>query len=362
MTFTPSPGRTLLLGLIAFTLSSVADAAQYQAVVSPQAQNNEFATIAAALKSAPADDTPFTLLLKKGVYHERLEINRANVTLKGEARDETIITATTASGMLNPQGKKWGTSGSSTVLVNGKNFTAENLTIRNGFDFPANQALADGAPGKLKDTQAVALLLAENSDRARFKHVKLEGYQDTLYSKTGSRSYFTDCDISGHVDFIFGSGIMVFDHCKIIARNRGDIAPPYGYLTAPSTKITAPYGLIFLHSQLLKEPGVPEKSFALGRPWHPTTTFNDGRYADPDAIGQSVFIDCYMDDHIYGWDRMSGKDKQGAEIWFSPQSSRFFEAHSRGPGAAINPDRPQLTDAQLATFTLPAIFGDWVPN
>ncbi len=83
------------------------------------------------------------------------------------------------------------------------------MTIRNDFDFPANQAKAEGDPTKLKDTQAVALLLAEKSDKARFRQVKLEGYQDTLYSKTGSRSYFTDCDISGHVDLFWlrGDGI-----------------------------------------------------------------------------------------------------------------------------------------------------------
>lgn len=83
------------------------------------------------------------------------------MTLKGEERDTTVIGANTAAGMLNPQGTKWGTSGSSTVLVNAANFTAENLTIRNDFDFPANQAKAEGDPTKLKDTQAVALLLAE---------------------------------------------------------------------------------------------------------------------------------------------------------------------------------------------------------
>lgn len=53
------------------------------------------------------------------------------------------------------------------------------------------------------------------------------------------------------------------------------------------------------------------QSYGLGRPWHPTTTFEDGRYADPNAIGQTVFLNTSMDDHIYGWDKMSGKDKQG---------------------------------------------------
>ncbi|CNK91302.1 putative pectinesterase [Yersinia frederiksenii] len=352
-------GKTLLLGLMSFTVLGEASA-QYNAVVSMAPQGNEFSSINAALQSAPVDTSPFVIFLKNGVYTERLEIARANVTLKGESRDSTVIGANTAAGMLNPQGEKWGTSGSSTVLVNAPNFTAEDLTIRNDFDFPANKKKADIDPTKLKDTQAVALLLAEKSDKARFKKVKLEGYQDTLYSKTGSRSYFTDCEISGHVDFIFGSGVTVFDNCDIVARDRRDIELPYGYITAPSTLKTSPYGLIFMNSRLTKEPGVPAKSFALGRPWHPTTAFDDGRYADPAAIGQAVFINTTMDDHIYGWDKMSGKDKQGEKIWFYPQDSRFFEANSRGAGAEINAERRQLSAEQLKAFTLPMIFPDWI--
>lgn len=169
-------GKTLLLGLMSFVVLGTVNAAQYNAVVSTTPQGDEFSSINAALKSAPMDDTPFIIFLKNGVYTERLEVTRSHVTLKGENRDGTVIGANTAAGMLNPQGEKWGTSGSSTVLVNAPNFTAENLTIRNDFDFPANKKKADTDPTKLKDTQAVALLLAENSDKARFKAVKLEGY------------------------------------------------------------------------------------------------------------------------------------------------------------------------------------------
>ncbi len=59
-------------------------------------------------------------------------------------------------------------------------------------------------------------MVSENVDKARFRHVRLEGYQDTFYSKSGSRSYFTDCEVSGHVDFIFGlvsPCSIAADHC-----------------------------------------------------------------------------------------------------------------------------------------------------
>lgn len=188
--------KTLLLGLISFAVLGEVSAAQYNAVVSAMAQGDEFSSINAALQSAPPDNSPFVIFLKKGVYTERLEVNRDNVTLKGEERDTTVIGANTAAGMLNPQGMT-------------------------------------------------------------------------------------------------------------------------------------------------------------------TTAFYDGRYADPAAIGQAVFINTVMDDHIYGWDKMSGKDKQGEKIWFYPQDSRFFEENSHGPGAEINEGRRQLSAAQLQAFTLPMIFPDW---
>ncbi|MDT9694187.1 hypothetical protein Q5762_38830, partial [Streptomyces sp. P9(2023)] len=84
------------------------------------------------------------------------------------------------------------------------------------------------------------------------------------------------------------------------------------------------FGLVFKDCRLKKETDVPAKSYALGRPWHPTTTFADGRYADPNAVGHAVFINCEMDDHIYGWDKMSGKDIDQQTIWFYPEDSRFW--------------------------------------
>ncbi|MGL9735795.1 MAG: hypothetical protein ACR5LF_09680 [Symbiopectobacterium sp.] len=71
------------------------------------------------------------------------------------------------------------------------------------------------------------------------------------------------------------------------------------------------------NSRVFKEgSNVPAKSYALGRPWHPKNTSPDSHYADPNAIGQTVFINTMMDDVIYDWDKMSGKDIKGEKIWF----------------------------------------------
>src|SRR5690606_23503702 len=94
------------------------------------------------------------------------------------------------------------------------------------------------------------------------------------------------------------------------------------------------------------------------------TTFPDGRYADPDAIGKAVFIRTYMDAHIsaQGWSSMGGTARDGTKRQiFTPEESRFFEYQSTGPGAAVNAKRPQLTDEQAVEYSLDKIFKDWQP-
>ncbi|ACS86543.1 pectinesterase PemA [Musicola paradisiaca] len=358
-------GSLALTLLLAASLQNAQAADAYNALVSTSSSDSSaFKTIAEAVASAPSGSSSFVIYIKNGVYKERLTISRDNVHLKGQSRDGTIIAATTAAGTLKSDGTKWGTSGSSTVKVNAKDFTAEALTIRNDFDFPANQAKSDSDSTKIKDTQAVALYVAGNSDRAYFKNVSLVSYQDTLYV-SGGRSFFSGCRISGTVDFIFGNGTALFDDCDLVSRNRTDVASGgvYGYLTAPSTDINTTYGLVITNSRVIKESSsVPSKSYALGRPWHPTTTFSDGRYADPNAIGQTVFLNTSMDNHIYGWDKMSGKDKDGNTIWFYPEDSRFYEYKSTGNGAAVTSSRRQLTSTEAAQYTKSKVLNGWTPT
>ncbi len=363
--FKPLSGAIALAVMVAAPWQHALASTDVNAVVSATAPAapNTFKTIGDALASAPTDTTPFVIYIKKGTYHERLVITRPNVHLKGEDRDHTIIAVDTAAGALKPDGSKWGTSGSYTVKIDAPDFSARTLTIRNDFDYLGNEAKKSDEPTKIKDTQAVALLVAEKSDRAYFHDVSLVGYQDTLYVK-GGRSFFEKCRISGTVDFIFGNGTALFDDCDIVARTRvnpGDES--YGYLTAPSTDINQKYGLVITNSRVFKEGSdVPAKSYALGRPWHPTTTFPDGRYADPNAIGQTVFINTQMDDVIYGWDKMSGKDIKGEKIWFQPQDSRFFEYQSTGAGAEKNDGRRQLTAEQAAEYSKEKVLDGWTPT
>ncbi|HBF28402.1 MAG TPA: hypothetical protein DDW73_02015 [Rhizobium sp.] len=193
----------------------------------------------------------------------------------------------------------------------------------------------------------------------------LSGYQDTLFVDAG-RSLFCHCSVSGNVDFIFGGGTALFENCDIISRPRANPhILPAGFVVAPSTAKGRPYGLIFHHCNLKRErPDQPSGSHYLGRPWHPTRDFADGRYADPNAVGHAAFLHCSMDDHIAadGWSAMSGLAKDGQKTWFQPlENARFFEYQTNGPGRQINAHRPQLSDTEAAAYTPEKILGDWHP-
>ncbi len=342
---------------------SPADWPRYDAVVDAHG-NGDFLTITSALNAAPDDNSDYVIYLRCGVYPERLNIIRPNVHLIGEHQERTIIVGTCANGMLPHDGKIPGTYGSRTVNVDASGFSATNLTIKNDFDYAENFAKDANDPSKLTHTQAVALLIGQHGDKAEFKQVTLDSYHDTLYVSAG-RSYFEQCKIMGTVDFIFGGGTALFSDCEINARYRigTNIDERMGYVAAPCTSITQAFGLVFKCCRLTKESKVPANSYALGRPWHPTTQFDDGLYADPNAIGHCAFINCEFDDHIAHWDKMSGRDIHGNTQWFYPQESRFFEAHNH-QNQAVRLVEPlhQVSAQELNNYSLSKVLQNWQPR
>lgn len=325
-----------------------------------------FHTIGAALRIVPGENaTTFVVYVKNGRYREKLVVTKPNVTLLGESRDGTVITWDDAAGTpVRPnediQGAEHGTHGtrnSYTLRIAATDFRAERLTIENAFDFPANAAKRDDDPTKLKGTQGVAVMTYDGADRTAFENVRMLGYQDTFFPNVG-RHYLHHTEILGHVDFIFGAGQVVFDDCDIVTRPLGRPQEGNGYVVAPSTEIAKPYGFLFWHSRLKKEnASVAPNSTALGRPWHPS--------ARPSAVGSAVFVDTWMDDHISakGWDRMSSVDSvSGVRYWFAPESARFYEFGSSGPGAIASPTRRVLTDGDVRAYTPARVLDGWMPK
>jgi len=335
----------------------------YAAVVDPSAKvtAGSFITIQSALDAAPAQSaTPYKIFIAAGDYYEKITITKANIQLIGESEKITRIYYDAYAGKTYAEGKTWGTPGSATLTVRATDIQLHRLTIENTFDFLTNDALANDDVKRLANSQAVALFLDTGSDRVLVRNTRLLGYQDTLFVNAG-RSWFDKSFIAGNVDYIFGKGNALFTDSEIHTLGRGKPNNPHGYLVAPSTQIADEYGLTFIDCKLTRAESVPDNSVPLGRPWHPTTQFADGCYADPNAIGKAVFINSWMDSHITldGWYSMNGTAKDGTKIPFLPEDARFFEFNSSGSGAVINQQRRQLSDEEVKNYTREKILGDW---
>ncbi|WP_157964755.1 pectinesterase family protein [Algibacillus agarilyticus] len=366
----------IFLSQSAYALESIPQI-EFDAIVSAKPQlipsnKPHYLTIQAALDAAPIqfpdqNKKRHVIFISAGDYYEKLTISKPNIALVGNGKTTTRIHYDAYSGLQKPgSDKRWGTFGSATLNVNHLNFYAENLTIENSYDFPANDKLAKTDPKKERHSQAVALMVGAGGHHAVFNHVAVKGYQDTVFID-GGINYFYNSDIYGHVDYIFGRGNALFEASTIINRRRH--APNNlkytGYVTAPSTDKKQLFGFTFMNCRFVHEPGVPANSVPLGRPWHPTTTFKDGRYADPNAIGKTVVLNSFLDKHIaqVGWSSMKGTSRiAGQKDVFEPESARFFEYANSGPGAVVNPKRRQLSTEDAAYYSKQNVLSGWQPS
>lgn len=287
--------------------------------------SGDFKTVQAAIDSLPEKNkTPVVIRIKPGIYKERINVssNRNFITLKGEGDDPTKTTLTYdlhANSVISPATQPVGTTGSTSIMLSGDDFTAENLTFEN----------PSGHLG-----QAVAV--KTNGDRIVFRNCRFLGGQDTLYPN-GKRTYFDRCYVEGRTDFIFGRATALFDHCTIHSKNGG-------FVTAPSTLPEVEFGFVFLDCKLT---GEGEQKAYLGRPWR--------------DYGSSVFIRCDMGDHI----RPEGFNNWKIE---REKTARFAEYMNTGKGA----DRSQrvawsreLSEDEAKKYTIQNILGGddhWDPT
>ncbi|WP_242082381.1 pectate lyase [Aestuariivivens sediminis] len=253
--------------------------------------------------------------IKNGVYQEKVHVFDWNtkVSFMGESREKTII-------RFNDFFKKMdlgrnSTFHTSTVLVEGNDFIAKNLTIEN----------TAGEVGQ-------AIALSVNANRCYFENCALIGFQDTLYcTGEGYKHYFKNCYIEGSTDFIFGEATVLFQNCIIHSKANS-------YITAASTPKDQLFGFVFINCSLTASTGVSE--VYLGRPWR--------------MYAKTVFIGCEMKNHIKpeGWHNWSNKDAE---------TSTFY-AEYKCIGEGYKPDdrvpwSHQLNTSDVEIYTVEHILG-----
>lgn len=99
------------------------------------------------------------------------------------------------------------------------------------------------------------------ADRCAFYNCRFLGWQDTAYLHYG-RHYFRDCYIEGSVDFIFGNGQVLLEHCHIHCKSNG-------FITAQQRRnANETTGFVFL-TCVITGTGSGAPYMHLGQPWAP---------------------------------------------------------------------------------------------
>jgi polygalacturonase len=272
------------------------------------------------------------VMVSPGAYREMLTVDKPNITIRSNNPDasKTVVVNDRSAGQNGD------TLHSATVNVTADNFSAENITFENDY----NKTHAQVWQG----SQALALLVT--GDRAVFHNVRLLGNQDTVYvgsrgceagekNCTPARQYFSDCYIAGNVDFIFGDGKAVFDHCEIHSTPHDG-----GFITAQSKHYPGEdSGFVLNRCTLTADPGVTGNVY-LGRPWRPYATV--------------IYLHTQMGEKI---------DPAGWREWHpgethSLDTAYYAEFDSTGPGAHSGEREPHahlLTPAEAEQYE-PSVF------
>ncbi len=247
--------------------------------------------------------------LKPGVYRTKLEINTPGLVIAGSGADKTKIVYGDYAKKIGEDGKELVTFRTYTVAVCAPGVTLCDLTIENDALHPEEKG------------QEVALTVYEDDFKA--ERVNLISTQDTLFlgplpfdltqryegflkEKLNifkpMKQRFTDCFISGTVDFIFGCGDALFENCVICSRKdaRGG-----GYVAAPAHGIEQDKGFLFKDCDLVCEEGVGEDAIYLARPWR--------------DYGLVTFMNCRYGKHIkkVGFDKWNDSERD--------KTARFYE-------------------------------------
>lgn len=261
-----------------------------------------------------------TVFVKNGIYNEKVRIPEWNthVALVGESKENTIISFDDNFSKINTGRNS--TFFTYTVLVEGDDFSASNITFKN----------ASGDNG-----QAIALSVVAN--RAKVVNCNILGNQDTLYlSGKNAKQYFKDCYIEGTTDFIFGSATALFENCEIHSIKNS-------YITAASTPQDTTFGFVFKNCKLTAEPAAT--AVYLGRPWR--------------IYAKTVYINCDMGNHIRA---------EGWHNWSKPEAEKnAFYAEYNCKGEGFQPTKRvvwshQLSKKEAEKYTIENILKDSISN
>ena len=253
------------------------------------------------------------IYIGKGIYNQKVEISRNNITIIGEGAD-TKITFSDYAKKIHKDGKEYNTFRTYTMCITGNNVKLENFTVENSNTDPATvgQCVALSVHGnnfaavnmELISTQDTLFLSPFPDDLV----VRYRGFipQRQLYKEGGNLHLFENCRISGTVDFIFGCSEAYFLNCEIISLKDSRNC---GFVAAPAHPLSEAYGFSFIDCNF-KNAGANPETIYLARPWR--------------DFGKCNFINCRLGSHINGelfdkWDDTE-RDKSARFSYYGLES------------------------------------------
>lgn len=241
------------------------------------------------------------LMLAPGTYRAKLEINVPDIVLAGHSAEDTRIVWDDYALKRDEKGVEYNTFRTYTAAVLAPGVTFRNITV-------ANDALSPETKG-----QEVALSVCADGFTAEDCNflstqdtifcgplppdliMRYDGFlKDPLRSGGAMRQIFMNCLIAGNVDFIFGCGDALFEHCEI--RSVYDVRG-HGYAAAPAHTKEQDVGFVFRDCRFTCEEGVADGSVFLARPWR--------------DYGKCSFIGCGYGRHIspVGFDKWNDTER-----------------------------------------------------
>ncbi len=200
----------------------------YKKIIVAADGSGDHKSIQGAINSLPQQSSSArAIFIKKGIYNEKLYVEKGNIVLEGEDREKTIITASIARDEWRcGHTDDWGVA---TMNVGANDITLKNLTVTNSFGFDYKDEItipcaADTVSKQKKLTKDGHQMALRTMGATRLKaincHFRAFG-GDTVspWEVEKGMWYFKDCIMEGGVDFYCPRGWAWAENCEFFAHS-----------------------------------------------------------------------------------------------------------------------------------------------
>ena len=260
-------------------------------------------------------------------------IGRNNISIIGESMEGTII---------KNRPVKEGIAITATLLNTATNTYLQDLTL---------DCIAPYGTGDDTKSAERGVCFQDKGTKTVMKNVYLKGLQDTYYSNgaEGMTGYFETCKIEGTVDFICGSGSILFNQCDLYVADRSQSKTSANVITAPAT-YASEKGYAFYGCTIDGTDNQKDK-YNLGRPWQksPAATY----------VNTTMKINA----STAGWTSMNKADAIRFHE-FNTKNAEGTEIKSHNVNACETTgtkDELYLTAEQAANYAPDKFFTSWTP-